>query len=134
DQILRESEIGRQYRQILGESQRYPIVVDSLGSTLSFPPIINGDSTKIDNSCRNLFVEVTATDLKAAEDMLAIIAMTLYDAGFKIGTVVIDSPKKVETPQMNPKIISSDVGYINEVLGLRLNTREAIKCLKKSRL
>jgi len=81
-----------------------------------------------------LFVEVTATDLKAAEDVLAIIAMMLYDAGFEIGTVVIDSPKKVETPQMNTKIIYSDVGYINEVLGLSLNAKQAIKCLKKSRL
>jgi phenylalanyl-tRNA synthetase beta chain len=134
DQILKESETGRQYGHILSGSDKYPIIVDRVGTTLSFPPIINGNATKVDENCRNLFVEVTATDQKAAEDALAIIAVTLYDAGFEIRTVTVGSGKKVETPQIKPRIISADVGYINSILGLTLDAKQAIKYLKKSRL
>ncbi|MEW6605684.1 MAG: phenylalanine--tRNA ligase subunit beta, partial [Thermoproteota archaeon] len=134
DQILKESDIGRQYGHILSGFDRYPIIVDSAGTVLSFPPIINGNATKVDEKCRNLFVEVTATDQKAADDTLAIIAITLYDAGFEIRTVTTDSGKKVDTPQMKPKTIVADVDYVNSILGLRLDAKHMIKCLKKSRL
>lgn len=134
DQILKESEIGKQYGHILSEFDRYPIIVDNLGTVLSFPPIINGNATKVNEKCRNLFVEVTATDQKCAEDVLAIFAVTLYDAGFEIRTVTIDSGKKIETPQMKPKIISADMSYVNGILGLTLDTKQMVNCLKKSRL
>lgn len=134
DHILKESETGRQYGHILEGFGRYPVIVDSSGTTLSLPPIINGNATRVDERCRNLFVEVTATDQKAAEDMLAIIAVTLYDIGFEIRTVTVNSGKKVETPQMRPSVISADRGYINSILGLTLDARQAIRCLKKSRL
>jgi phenylalanyl-tRNA synthetase beta chain len=135
NQILKDSEIGKQYGHLLSGFDRYPIIVDSLGTVLSFPPIINGNLTKVNEKCSNLFVEVTATDQKCAEDALAIFAVTLYDAGFEIRTVTIDSgKKKVETPQMEPKIISADMSYVNSILGLMLDTKQVINCLKKSRL
>lgn len=134
DRILKESETGKQYGHILEGFGRYPVIVDSAGTTLSFPPIINGNATKVDEKCHNLFVEVTATDQKTAEDALAIIAVTLYDAGFEIRTVTVNSGKKVETPQMKPKIISADISYINSILGLTLGSKQMIRCLKKSRL
>jgi phenylalanyl-tRNA synthetase beta chain len=134
DQILKRSKIGNQYGHILSGFDRYPIIVDSVGTVLSFPPIINGNATKVTDKCRNLFVEVTGMDQKSAEDALAIFAVTLYDAGFEIRTVTIDSGKKVETPRMKPKIISADMSYVNSTLGVALDAKEVIKCLKKSRL
>jgi phenylalanyl-tRNA synthetase beta chain len=137
-QILKDLEIGKQYGHILSAFERYPLIVDSAGTVLSFPPIINSQATKVNEGCRNLFVEVTATDQETAEDLLAIIAMTLYDAGFEIRTVSIvhsgSRNKKIETPQMRPKVISADVDYINSILGLTLDTKQIITYLKKSRL
>jgi phenylalanyl-tRNA synthetase beta chain len=138
DQILKDLDIGKQYGHILSAFDRYPIIVDSAGKVLSFPPIINSQATKVNDRCRNLFVEITATDRETAEDLLAIIAMTLYDAGFEIRTVSIvhsaSRNKKIETPYMKPKVIPADIGYINSVLGLTLGTKQMITCLKKSRL
>jgi phenylalanyl-tRNA synthetase beta chain len=137
-QILKDLEIDKQYGHILSAFERYPLIVDSAGTVLSFPPIINSQATKVNEGCRNLFVEVTATDQETAEDLLAIIAMTLYDAGFEIRTVSIvhsgSRNKKIETPQMKPKVISADVDYINSILGLTLDTKQIITYLKKSRL
>ena len=137
DQILKDLEIGKQYGHILSAFDRYPLIVDSVGTVLSFPPIINSQATKVNERCRNLFVEVTATDQVTAEDLLAILAMTLYDAGFEIRTVSIVNSgknKKIETPQVKPKVISAEVDYINSILGLMLDTKQMITCLKKSRL
>ena len=138
DQILKDLDIGKQYGHILSAFDRYPIIVDSAGTVLSFAPIINSQATKVNDRCRNLFVEVTATDRETAEDLLAIIAMTLYDAGFEIRTVRIvhsgRKKKKNETPRMKPKVISADLGYVNSILGLTLDTKQMITCLKKSRL
>jgi phenylalanyl-tRNA synthetase beta chain len=135
DQILKESKIGNQYGHILSGFDRYPIIVDSIGTVLSFPPIINGNATKVNEMCGNLFIEVTATNQKCAEDALAIFAVTLYDAGFEIRSVTIDpGKKKIETPRMEPKIISADLSYVNSILGLTLDTKQIINCLKKSRL
>jgi phenylalanyl-tRNA synthetase beta chain len=135
DKILKDLEIGKQYGHILSAFDRYPLIVDSVGTVLSLPPIINGQATKVNDKCRNLFVEVTATEQETAQDLLAILAVTLFDAGFEIRTVTIDSGRrKIETPHMKPKVISSDLDYINSVLGLTLNTKQVITCLKKSRL
>jgi phenylalanyl-tRNA synthetase beta chain len=137
-QILKDLEIGRQYGHILSAFDRYPIIVDRAGTVLSLPPIINGQGTKVDGRCRNLFVEVTATDQEIAEDVLAILAITLYDAGFEIRTVSISESgsrrRKIETPRMKPKLISTDVDYVNSILGLTLDTKQMITCLKRSRL
>ena len=134
EEILKESKAGNEYAHILSRFDRYPLIVDSNGTVLSFPPIINGNATKVTEKCRNLFVEITGTDRKTAEDALAIFAVTLYDAGFEIRTVTIDSDKKIETPSMEPKIISAEMSYINSTLGLALSAKQVIKCLKKSRL
>jgi phenylalanyl-tRNA synthetase beta chain len=136
DQILKDLDIGKQYGHILSAFDRYPLIVDRVDTVLSLPPIINGQATKVNDRCRNLFVEVTATDQETAEDLLAILAITLYDAGFEIRTVsMVDSGrKKIETPQMKPKVISADMGYVNSILGLMLDTKQMITCLKKSRL
>lgn len=134
DQIMKESETGRQYGHILLGFDKFPIIVDAAGTTLSIPPIINGNVTKVDQNCHNLFVEVTATNQKTAEDVLAIIAITLHDAGFGIRTVTVDSGKKVETPQIKPKIISANISYVDNILGLTLDAKQIIKYLKKSRL
>lgn len=134
-QILDQSETGKEYGSILENFDKYPIIVDSAGQTLSLPPIINGQATRVDQKTRNLFVEVTAIDKKAAENILAIIAITLKDAGFKISTVSVRcGGKKIETPQMKSTDIVVDIGYINSVLDLKLDSKKIIKCLRKSRL
>ncbi|MFL6483471.1 MAG: phenylalanine--tRNA ligase subunit beta [Nitrososphaera sp.] len=135
DCILSDLEIGKQYGHILADFDRYPLLIDNAGTVLSFPPIINGQATRVTDNCSNLFVEVTAIDEDTAEDLLAILAITLYDAGFDINSVNIESGKKTsKTPRMTQKVISADVSYLNNILGLSLGAKQMVHCLKKSRL
>lgn len=131
-QVLEETQTGREYDHLLKE--KYPVIIDSRGTTLSFPPIINGEATKVDARCRNLFVEVTATDRKAADDVLAVLAMTLADAGFEIRSVSVSDGGRRDTPDIKPVVMSVDAAYVNEILGLELSPAQMVACLKKCRL
>ena len=144
-QIL-QSETGKEYRDILdqsGDDVACPILIDQAGNVLSFPPIINGNLTRIDTNCKNLFVEVTGTERKAAEDILAIIAITLHDAGFEVSTTTIKSARKnsyktrateIQAPNLETREITIGSKYINGMLGLNIDTNTLVRCLRKCRL
>lgn len=134
-QILNEFDSGRQYGHILEKSNRYPILVDEDNNVLSFPPIINGNVTKVTPETKNLFIEITANNQKTAEDILAILAITFHDIGFEIHNVSIKNSGMIEfTPKMDTLSIDVDVSYINSILGLELTRKEILLFLKKSRL
>lgn len=134
-QILSETATGKQFGHIFGSSEKYPVILDNSGNLLSFPPIINGEMTKVDEDTRNLFVEVTATDRKVADDVLAIIAMTLQDAGFHISPVTIRAGgKRFSSLKGDSTALAAEVSYINSVLGLDLDAKEIVRYLKKCRL
>lgn len=134
--ILKESDLGIRYGYILQKSNTYPIILDAENNVLSFPPIVNSNLTKMGHSTKNLFVEVTANNPKAADDVLSVMAMALYDAGFEIQTVSIDNSdgRNNETPKMDPSNIKVEIGYVNRIVGLKLKAPDILKCLKKSRL
>lgn len=131
--VINNHELGIKYGYII--NNKYPVIKDAYNNIISFPPIINADLTRVDTNTKNLLVEVTATDLKAAEDALSVLAITLFDAGFKIKSVNIDyGNKKIKTPNMSNNIMKVDISYINRLLGLELTKGEIIRCLKRSRL
>lgn len=134
--ILNESAVGKQYGYILQKSSIYPIIIDAESKVLSFPPIINSDLTKISTATNNIFVEVTANNLSVAEDVLSIMTMALYDAGFEIQKVSTHNAAGLirQTPKMDPFYIKVETSYINRILGLNLKITDILKCLRKSRL
>jgi phenylalanyl-tRNA synthetase beta chain len=133
EEVLNKHELGRKYGYII--DNKYPVIKDADDNIISFPPIINAEQTRVDEHTKNLFIEITATDLKAAEDALSVLAITLFDAGFKIKSVNIDySNKRIKTPNMSTSIMEVDLSYINRLLGLSLTKDEIIRCLRKSRL
>jgi phenylalanyl-tRNA synthetase beta chain len=132
--ILSETDEGKQYGSALGRGP-YPVIVDSEGVVLSFPPIINGRTTKVTSKTRNMFVDVTSTDEKAGDDVLAVVATTLAEAGGKLGTVVVKYPgRRKVTPDLAPTELPIDHTLIRAVLGLDLSAAEISESLQRSRL
>jgi phenylalanyl-tRNA synthetase beta chain len=129
-EILSELPKGKEYGWIL-QGDRYPIIIDAVGKVLSFPPIINSEYTKLETKTRNVFVDITALDEKAAMEVLNIIATTFADRGGKIFKVKIKYPSKViYTPDLSTRSIQVEVSYINKILGLSLSTEEVKKYLR----
>jgi phenylalanyl-tRNA synthetase beta chain len=134
-QILSETAEGRIYGSILGGSRLSPIIADSRGEVLSFPPIINGDLTKVTTRTRDMFIDVTSTDRKVGDDVLAIMATTLAEAGAKIGTASIKyATRPRTTPDLTPVRLALDLHLIESVLGLDLTRRQIVEALSRSRL
>ena len=134
-QILSETGEGRAYGPVLGGSGLFPIITDSRGEVLSFPPVINGDLTKVTTKTRDVFIDVTSTDRKAGDDVLAIMTTTLAEAGAKIGAVSIryaTGPRV--TPDLTPVRLTLDFHLIVSVLGLDLARRQVVEALGRSRL
>ncbi|CAL8368958.1 unnamed protein product [Lota lota] len=59
------------YLQLLDGKELYPCLVDADGHVISFPPITNSDKTKISQTTRELFLEVTSsTSLQTCKDVM----------------------------------------------------------------
>ncbi len=133
--ILEDSDEGKAYGGALAGSKLYPVITDAKGTVLSFPPIINGDATRVTSKTKNMFVDVTSTDQKAGDDVLAVLATTLAEAGGKLGTVSIRYPGKPRiTPDLTPREIPLDYGLVRSVLGMDLSQSEIVKSLARSRI
>jgi len=134
-EILDKTPVGQKYGWIVAKHPRYPILVDSLGQVLSFPPIINGELTRVTSATKNLFIDITATDLKAAEDALAILVTTLADAGGVIRSAEVRYPNlTLLTPNLTETEMKVELRTVNRMLGLKLKGEEAVECLARSRI
>jgi phenylalanyl-tRNA synthetase beta chain len=134
-EILSNTDVGKKFGKLLG-GPRYPIIVDSKGNLISFPPIINSEATRVREGVNNLFVEVTGIDKKAVYDVLDNIVATLADIGFKLEGVIKQQGNILDSFNVNSNTTLPNVktDYINKVLGLSLSNEEVINCLQKSRL
>lgn len=134
-EILSNTEQGKKFGKLLTES-RYPVLKDSKGNVISFPPIINSESTRIKDGVNNLLVEVTGIDKKAVYNVLDNIIATLADIGFRLEAVNRQQGNSRDTFKVNMNSTLSNVktDYINKVLGLSLSEEDIIDCLRKSRL
>lgn len=134
-EILSETEQGRKYSGALPGRNPLPLLVDSNGTVLSFPPIINGDRTRVTTATRGLFVDVTGTEQKRVDEGLAIVATTLAEMGGIIGSVQISERRsRRTTPDLKETTLPLDVELVKRVTGLDLSASELRACLRRSRL
>lgn len=135
-EVLEKTESGKKFRELLPGSI-YPVLMDSRGNLLSFPPVINAEYTRIKGGVKNLLVEVTGVDKTTVDKVLANIAATLADIGFSLETVSINQDSNTTTSfnsMENTKLDNIKTDYINKKLGLSLSNEDVILCLRKSRL
>ena len=132
-EILVNTDVGKDYGSILGQSSQVPIILDENENTVSFPPIINAAVTTVTTKTKNLFVEVTGITKEDAEDMLAVVATILQSAGFILESIKITGAKN-SSPKLEPRKMTVSISLINQILGLNLNSSKIVSSLKKSRL
>ena len=64
----------KKFLPILQGFEKYPVFFDSERNVLSLPPIINSEKTKITTDTKNVFIEITGTDIMKTKVCLAILA------------------------------------------------------------
>ncbi len=134
-EILEDHPTGQEYAHLLEGSSLYPIVMDSADVVASFPPIINSETTgKVTEKTKNLFIEVTGTDLEKIQVALNVVVAALADRGASIEAVKINYPDtQIITPDFTPKSTSVKLDYINKISGLDVTAKKAQELLEKAR-
>lgn len=132
-QIIKGTKAGRAYGHLVEGHERFPVILDGGGNTVSMPPIINSAMTAVTAGTTDIFVDVTGVSRHAAEDALAIVAITLRAAGFSLERIGIGGGRN-RTPPLENRTIPVSVGRANEMLGLGLSVSDAASCLERCRL
>jgi phenylalanyl-tRNA synthetase beta chain len=129
-EILEKHPKGVKFANILEKFDKYPLILDADESVLSFPPIINGELTRVTEETTDLFIEVTGLD-KSVSVALNIVAASLAERGGRIESVTIDGESP--TPKLEPAIMNLENSEATELLGFNLTDEEIISCLQKMR-
>lgn len=133
--ILEKHPKGIDYAHLLEPFDKYPLLVDSKGTVLSMPPIINSEDTKVTEKTRSIFIDVTGTDENTINYALNVLTSNIAERGAKVYKIVVQYPDKtIETPNFAPKTMKLNIEYANLILGMQLSADEIIKLLRKARL
>ncbi|MEM3066901.1 MAG: phenylalanine--tRNA ligase subunit beta [Nitrososphaerota archaeon] len=134
-EIIEQHEIGRKYGHIVAGTGLFPVIMDSHGEVLSLPPIINSALTELTEGTETLFIDVTGTDLEAVNGALNILTAALADIGGRIRRVrVVYDNVKMTTPDLRTKVWKLKLSYANDLLGLNISMKDAVRALKRSRI
>lgn len=133
EQIVKQHSSGKEYGHLLDGLKKFPFFVDSNNEILSLPPLINSHNTgKVTEKTTDVFVEVSGWDLRTQESCLNMLVTSLADMGGKVYSVEVVYPdNKLTTPDLTPRKMNLDLKYINKLLGLNLNLKQAYNLLKK---
>jgi len=134
DEILEQNEKGEKYSKLLENFDKYPLIVGN-DEIMSMPPIINSDLTKLTTESKNLFIDVTGTDLNAVTNSLNIIASNLAENGATIETVTVKYPyhEDITYPQFEPKIINVHTDTASNFIGMDLTSEKIVETLERTR-
>lgn len=80
-EILERHPKGKTYAPILAGMKEYPAIFDRNKNVLSFPPIINGELTRVKHTTRDLFIDVTGLDDAAVKQALNILVSSILERG-----------------------------------------------------
>src|SRR3989344_2716576 len=133
-EILSKHPKGKTYGKICESWSKFPVFMDSNNVIMSMPPIINShDVGKIDETTKDVFVEITGNDLETVKKALIIMATALSDMG---GTVYslenIDQKNdSLQFPDLMPEKMKLNLDYANKMLGLDLKENEIKTLLER---
>lgn len=126
--VLKNDQMLKKYLPIIEGQPRYPVFYDAKRTVLSLPPIINSDATKISHKTKNVFIEITGTDLTKCKICLAILASQFSehcqgDSQFKIEPVevVYESGQSLVEPSLSVEEFEVEIKATSRLLGIELN-------------
>ncbi|MDR2070761.1 MAG: phenylalanine--tRNA ligase subunit beta, partial [Treponema sp.] len=129
---------GREYAFIQEHEPLHPLLLDSAGGILSYPPIINSaDIGAVQVGDVDLFVELTGTDQTSVTLAASIVACDLADQGFTIEPVEVEyeyeTPfgRRVTTPYYFQEPVFCSLSRIEKFLGEKLDADECLAALDR---
>jgi phenylalanyl-tRNA synthetase beta chain len=137
-EILEQHPKGIEYGGIVKQFSKMPIIMDSKGKVLSFPPIINSnDLGRVTSDTRNMLIEITGTSQDTVSSALTIITTCLADRGGEICSARIHYPygkiRTISTPILSERLVNIRIDEVKKIIGLNLRRTEIIRLLRRAR-
>jgi phenylalanyl-tRNA synthetase beta chain len=132
--IVQKHEKGIEYGPIISDFEKWPLLIDAEGKTLSLPPIINSnDLGRITDATTSVFVEVTGTHKPTVDQALNIMVTALAERRGKIKSVEVKYPndEAIATPNLEPQKMTLSRGSVIKLTGLELNNKEIVSSLNR---
>jgi phenylalanyl-tRNA synthetase beta chain len=136
-EILKEHPKGREYGFINEGMPLHPLLTDSKGAVLSYPPIINSaDLGAVQVGDVELFVELTGSNLASVTLSASIIACDFADSGYAVTPVRVEYPydtdfgRAVTFPYYFQAPVSVEAAKASRMLGVHLDVaavRDAVE-------
>ncbi|MDR1908799.1 MAG: phenylalanine--tRNA ligase subunit beta [Spirochaetaceae bacterium] len=137
-EILKQHPKGREYAFIQEHEPLHPLLLDSAGGVLSYPPIINSaDIGAVQVGDRDLFVELTGTDMPSVTLAASIMACDLADQGFTIEPVAVeyeyDTPfgRTCTTPYYFQEPVFCSLARVKRFLGEAIDAPGCVAALAR---
>jgi phenylalanyl-tRNA synthetase beta chain len=127
-EILEKHPKGMDYAWILEDADVYPVIVDKNGDVLSFPPIINGELTRVHDQTTDLFIDMTGSSEKTLNEALNILVCMFADRGAKIESVKVDGRK---LPDLSPRVMEIEFGDVEKLVGVKVEAAEGRRLLER---
>ncbi len=132
--MLEKHPKGVGFAHLVEGFDKYPLILDANDNVLSFPPIINGNLTRVEESTTELFIDVTGL-ADAVYTALNIVVTSLAERGGKVESVKImmpDGSTKI-TPDLTPRVHKITRSEVDSLLGIDLSMDEIVTQLEKMR-
>ena len=130
EDILEQHLKGRDYAKIVRDFPLFPLITDDEDHVCSFPPIINGERTRVTTGTKNILLDVTGTDQRAVNVAANIICTAMAEAGATIESVEING---VPFPDLAPTERMVSVRECCDLIGVELTAPQMAGLLEKMR-
>ncbi|PID39016.1 MAG: phenylalanine--tRNA ligase subunit beta [Proteobacteria bacterium] len=130
--ILEEHPKGKAYARLLSDFERYPLLCDAEGQVLSMPPIINSEQTRVRQSTRDFFIDVTGSEERIVNKALNILVTSLaeLDSEVTLEQVTIRyADREVVTPNLDPQLMHLDPAMPPRIMGVPLAEEDVVRHL-----
>ena len=131
-EILEKHPKGMRFAGILDGLDRYPLILDANDNVLSFPPIINGTLTMVNENTTDLLVDVTGLSAEVYT-VLNIVTTALAERGGQIEYVkVVKADGTEHIPlDLSPRVKILRKAEVDALIGLDLPVNEIIRQLNR---
>lgn len=135
EEVLKQHPKGIEYRYLVEGYDSVPLILDSVGKVVSFPPITNSEDFRVTEDTTDVLIDVTATDPEAGRRVLSIVASAFAARGGVLRPVRILGPEFEElSPRVEPASIIYDNELTRRLLGLDLAVEEVAELLLSMRM
>jgi phenylalanyl-tRNA synthetase beta chain len=133
-EVLTDHQTGATYADLVEGLERFPAIYDDVG-LFSFPPVINGKRTEVDEGTRDVFVEMTGTDQWTIDRMLNIVCYALDARAGRVEMVDVEYPDRtLERPDLSTDTKTVAHQRIESIMGISLDSEEVVDLLERSGL